>query len=119
MSRNIFPDQVDGREVVWRNTWHCGHHGRRKPEGANPPEPGIKRFVLHPFHPRPRWCKHPDVELTSVLGICIVQNSEKNYLFISARSIHISTSTQGDDEGLMKTIHLANVACGFHASYVI
>ena len=24
---------------------------------------------------------------------------------------------QGDDEQLMKTIHLANVACGFHASY--
>ena len=23
---------------------------------------------------------------------------------------------QGDDEQLMKTIHLANVACGFHAS---
>ena len=24
----------------------------------------------------------------------------------------------GDDEGLMKTIHLANIACGFHASYI-
>ncbi|KAG1748043.1 lamb YcsF family protein [Suillus lakei] len=27
-----------------------------------------------------------------------------------------SLYTIGDDEGLMKTIHLANVACGFHAS---
>lgn len=25
---------------------------------------------------------------------------------------------QGDDEALMETIHLANIACGFHASYV-
>ncbi|KAF9233223.1 lamb YcsF family protein [Melanogaster broomeanus] len=27
-----------------------------------------------------------------------------------------SLYTIGDDEGLMKTIHLANIACGFHAS---
>ncbi|KAG9312742.1 LamB/YcsF family-domain-containing protein [Chiua virens] len=27
-----------------------------------------------------------------------------------------SLFTMGDDEGLMKTIHLANIACGFHAS---
>ncbi|KAI0317030.1 lamb YcsF family protein [Amylostereum chailletii] len=27
-----------------------------------------------------------------------------------------SLYTMGDDEGLMKTIHLANIACGFHAS---
>ena len=30
----------------------------------------------------------------------------------------MTLSCQGDDEQLMKTIHLANVACGFHASYV-
>ncbi|KIJ10099.1 hypothetical protein PAXINDRAFT_16891 [Paxillus involutus ATCC 200175] len=27
-----------------------------------------------------------------------------------------SLYTIGDDEGFMKTIHLANIACGFHAS---
>lgn len=27
-----------------------------------------------------------------------------------------SLYTIGDDEGLMKIIHLANIACGFHAS---
>jgi hypothetical protein len=35
------------------------------------------------------------------------------------RSMLTISVVQGDDEQLMQTIHLANIACGFHAGSVV